>query len=266
MRTETSTQQMVTQRVLGHRWLSVAIANRFVWTLPQWVDRDDVQAAADLGLVEAAFRFDAGYGVPFVPYARVRITGAIRDELRARDPLSRLARQQLTEWQRAGETLTGLLGRTVGTADVAATLAGEHADLPRFDVWQQYSLTDPLVVDVADGVELEEVVVSRERVRFVTVAVLALPARLAAVVSCSGEAVSLRTLADRYGVSVSTVSRQRAVALTWLHAAIAFYDGVPVASNEPLRSDLRGYLRRVTIQAASTAWSRQGEVTWWHGD
>lgn len=255
MHAETSMQQILTQRVLSHRWLSVAIAKRFFFTLPQWVDCDDVQAAADLGLVEAASRFDAGYGVPFVPYARVRITGAVRDELRARDPLSRLARQRLTEFEQARETLTGLLGRTVTTTEVIATLAGDRAEQVRFDRWQQQRLPEPFVVDVTDGLELEEVVVSRERVRFVTVAVLALPSPLAAVVPCLSDAVPLRTLADRYGVSVATVSRQRTAARAWLHAAIAFYDGVPVAENQPFGPDLRGYLRRVTVQAASTAWS-----------
>ncbi|MEX2532810.1 MAG: sigma-70 family RNA polymerase sigma factor [Nitriliruptoraceae bacterium] len=255
MHAETSMQQMVTQRVLSHRWLSVEIAKRFVFTLPRWVDCDDVQQAADLGLVEAASRFDAGYGVPFVPYARVRITGAVRDELRARDPLSRSARQRLTQLERARDTLTGLLGRTVTTADVIASLASDHAEQARFERWQQQCLPESIFVDVTDGVELEAVVVSRERVRFVTVAVLSLPAHLAAVVPCISDAVPLRTLADRYGVSVATVSRQRTVALAWLHAAVAFYDGVPVAESQPFGSDLRGYLRRVTVQAASTACS-----------
>jgi len=255
MHTETSMQQMLTQRVLSHRWLSVEIAKRFVWTLPQWVDRDDVQAAADLGLVEAASRFDAGYRVPFVPYARVRITGAVRDELRSRDPLSRSARQRLTQHQHAVEALTSQLGRTVTTAEVIASLAFERADVTRFDRWQQQCLSESFERDVADSVELEEVVVSRERVRFVTVAVLALPAPLAAVVPCNSEVVPLRTLAARYGVSVATVSRQRSVALAWLNAAVGFYDGVPVAKTQSFGPDLRGYLRRVTLQAASMAWS-----------
>jgi hypothetical protein len=91
---------------------------------------------------------------------------------------------------------------------------------------------------------------AREGVRFVTVAVLALPASLARLVTCGEESPPLRTLAVKYGVSVSTVSRQRRVAFAWLHAAVAFYDGVPARVNPPSSPRLRSYLRQVTQHAA----------------
>lgn len=249
MHTKMLAQQQVAEQVLSHRWLSVAIARRFGFMLPGWVDRDDVQAAADLGLVESASRFDAGYGVPFAPYARLRITGAIRDELRARDPLSRMARQQLTRLQQArnmaafGVDPTGMSGQAqIGGWQPPA--AGRAAVF-----FQPLSL--PLITDIADGQLVEDVVLSRERLRFVTVALVALPPHLAVMVPCSAETVSLRTLAKRSGVSVSTVSRQRTVALAWLRAAVGFYDGVPVANPQPFGPELRRYLARVTSQAAA---------------
>ena len=46
------------------------------------VDGDDLSSAAFLGLIDADDRFEPGRGVPFEAYARLRIRGAIIDELR----------------------------------------------------------------------------------------------------------------------------------------------------------------------------------------
>lgn len=255
MHTKTLDHNAVTERVLTYRWLSVQIARRFVFSLPSWVDGDDVQAAADLGLVEAANRFDAGYGVPFVPYAKLRITGAVRDELRARDPLSRSARQQLTQLQRVTQTPTE--PASVLPVRSAAPLLAKRGEMLRMDVLQAHSQPALCGVEVADHVQLEEVVLRRERLRFFAIALVALPPRLAVVVPCDSEAISLRTLAARCGVSMSTVSRQRTVARLWLNAAVACYDGVPIVNSQSFTPALQGYLRRVTLQAAATAWSWQ---------
>ena len=45
-------------------------------------DGDDLSSAAFLGLIAAVDRFEPGRGVPFEAYARLRIHGAIIDEIR----------------------------------------------------------------------------------------------------------------------------------------------------------------------------------------
>jgi len=227
MHTHVLTQHTVAQQVLRHRILSRHIAARFNARLPRWVDADDVRAAADMGLVDAATRFDAAYGVPFGGYARLRIAGSVRDHLRALDPLSRSARQQAKD------------------ARLQSEVNGTF-------VWPVLLWPDAFI-DLAESCEddaVDAALLARERVRFVTVAVLALPASLACVVPCGQEPPPLRTLAVKYGVSVSTVSRQRRVAFAWLHAAVAFYDGMPARVNPPSSPRLRSYLRQVTKQAA----------------
>jgi len=227
MHTHVLTQHAVAQQVLRHRSLSRQIASGFIARLPRWVDADDVRAAADMGLVDAACRFDAGYGVPFGAYARLRIAGSVRDHLRALDPLSRSARQRAKD------------------ARLQSELNGTF-------VWPVWLWPDAIIHLPAshDDDAVDAALLARERVRFVTVAVLALPASLARLVTCGEESPPLRTLAVKYGVSVSTVSRQRRVAFAWLHAAVAFYDGVPARVNPPSSPRLRSYLRQVTQHAA----------------
>lgn len=203
---------VVHARVLRHRPLSDAIAQGFVARMPRFVDRDDVHAAAYFGLVQAAGRFDASYGVPFGAYARLRITGSVRDWLRVLDPLTRDQRRRL---------------RATGVVEY---------------VVRPVAVCDAHVADVsAPGVD--ELVVAHEKIRFMHSAVLALPPSLARVLPCRDGHVPLRTLAATYGVSVATVSRQRTVARRWLHTAVAWYDGTPAAV--PCETPVRQYLHRV---------------------
>src|ERR1700760_2403351 len=70
--------------------------------LPPNVLRDDLVAAGTFGLLDALRRQSAGErGVEFTWYARVRIRGAILDELRTQDWLSRRARRRFSSEERA---------------------------------------------------------------------------------------------------------------------------------------------------------------------
>jgi RNA polymerase sigma factor for flagellar operon FliA len=67
-------------------------AARCARRLPSNVQRDDLVAAGTMGLVDALRRQVGERGPTFEAYARLRIRGAIFDELRAQDWLSRRAR------------------------------------------------------------------------------------------------------------------------------------------------------------------------------
>jgi len=62
--------------------------------VPPYVSRDDLASAGALALVQAARAYDPSTGVPYARYAAVRIRGALLDELRAMDWVSRGARQR----------------------------------------------------------------------------------------------------------------------------------------------------------------------------
>jgi RNA polymerase sigma factor for flagellar operon FliA len=73
------------------------IVARFLRKLPPNVLRDDLVAAGTFGLIDALRKGGDDKGVTFEWYARVRIRGAILDELRSQDWLTRRARTRLTQ-------------------------------------------------------------------------------------------------------------------------------------------------------------------------
>src|SRR5258708_12470252 len=74
---------------------------RLLRKLPPNVLRDDLIAAGTFGLVDA-LRKSADRGPAFDWYARIRIRGAVVDELRAQDWLTRRARTRVARAQAEG--------------------------------------------------------------------------------------------------------------------------------------------------------------------
>lgn len=74
----TTTQQLIEKYI--------PLANKLAFdrkkTLPKFVDIEELQSAAYLGLTEAANRFDESRGISFSTFAYPRILGAIVDSLR----------------------------------------------------------------------------------------------------------------------------------------------------------------------------------------
>lgn len=62
-----------------------AVVGRLAMTLPSHVNSDDLYSAGLVGLLNAVRRFDLKSGSSFEHYARVRIRGAVFDELRRLD-------------------------------------------------------------------------------------------------------------------------------------------------------------------------------------
>src|SRR5436190_9233864 len=81
------------QMIAEHVDVARRISRRFARRCPGWVSRDDLVGAAMLGLTEAAERYDASRGEPFVSFAEKRIRGAVQDELRRGDILPRRVRK-----------------------------------------------------------------------------------------------------------------------------------------------------------------------------
>lgn len=68
--------------VESHRTYAHALAAEIVRGLPPQVSREDLDAAAELGLVEAARAFDPSRGILFKTFAYYRIRGAVYDAIR----------------------------------------------------------------------------------------------------------------------------------------------------------------------------------------
>jgi RNA polymerase sigma factor for flagellar operon FliA len=65
-----------------------AIARNLIVRLPPSFELDDLVAAGNIGLIEAAQRFEVERGVPYSAYACRRIRGAMRDSIRRKEWLS----------------------------------------------------------------------------------------------------------------------------------------------------------------------------------
>jgi RNA polymerase sigma factor for flagellar operon FliA len=90
--------------------------------LPRLIERGDLETAANLGLIDAIAGFDAARGVRFEVYCEWRVRGALLDELRNQDWLSRPVRTRLEQLRRVSEELRAHLGREPSEAEVAQEL------------------------------------------------------------------------------------------------------------------------------------------------
>lgn len=98
------------------------LAFRMVRRLPPSVDVGDLIGAGHEGLLKAADAYDATRYPRFEPYAEARIRGAILDELRASDQMTRHGRRRLAQVSRTIRELNQKLGRSPSEEEIAARL------------------------------------------------------------------------------------------------------------------------------------------------
>jgi RNA polymerase sigma factor for flagellar operon FliA len=219
------------------------------------LSRDDLAAAGAVALVEAARAFDASRGVPFGAYARERIAGAVRDEMRRADWAGRGARRQINDTLRAEEQLTAALGRTPTVAELADTLGVDRATAAQglgFARRTVASLEDSLVEVVSPQLSPAEVAIINERLRLLHQAIEALPERLRTII----EEVYLKDrpvteVAAELGVTHGAVSQQRSQAIALLRGALdSVYE--PEAPALPTTPRTVAYLDAFRVSARRT--------------
>jgi RNA polymerase sigma factor for flagellar operon FliA len=110
------------QLVLKHLPLVKVIAVHLHRSLPPHVDLEDMVQAGNLGLFDAASKFDHKQQVVFSTYAKHRIRGAILDSFRQLDWASRDMRRRQKEVETATDQLAAELQRTPTEAEVAGKL------------------------------------------------------------------------------------------------------------------------------------------------
>jgi RNA polymerase sigma factor (sigma-70 family) len=144
---------------------------------------DDLESAGMLGLIQAAERFDPSLGFEFSTFAAPRIRGAMLDELRSKDWLSRSARKR-------GETSPDFTSINV----------------ERGDLGHPWDIADRRAVDPAGQAEAEdEITVQMQRVRR---AMKCLPKpKRRAVEKWYLEGVQQKVIAKQHGVSPSRISQ-----------------------------------------------------------
>src|SRR6185312_6827838 len=98
------------------------VARRLARRLPAHVEIDDLISSGVIGLMEAAERFDPSRVDRFEAFAEFRIRGAMLDDLRSRDTLSRDMRRLSNELRDATRRLEAQLGRTPDHEEIAKRL------------------------------------------------------------------------------------------------------------------------------------------------
>jgi RNA polymerase sigma factor FliA len=237
--------------LVGH--LVREVANR----IPSHINRDDLTSAGMYALAACARTFDPTLGVPFGSFATIRIRGALTDELRSMDWVSRSVRGRSRNLDATREQLTQALGRTPSAAELSQALGVSIGELASIESDSHRSTVLSLhALSPEDGVELvpdrgegpESLLLRREQIGYLRDAVAELPERLqTVVVGYFFEQRKMADIADELGVTESRVSQLRSQALAIL------LEGMKAAQGETVVEDAAPTRRRGTDPAAYRA-------------
>ena len=104
------------------------LAHHMIAKLPPNVELDDLIQVGMIGLADALSRFEASQGVQFETFATLRNRGAMLDELRDGDWLSRGSRKSQKQIEQAVRALEQKLGRAPAESEIAEALEMPLAD------------------------------------------------------------------------------------------------------------------------------------------
>jgi RNA polymerase sigma factor for flagellar operon FliA len=105
--------------ILQHYPMVRKVAYRMARRLPQCVDAEDLVNIGIIGLIDAVDRYEPGRAPSFSAYARIRVQGAIVDEMRKNDWVPRSVRDRAQLIARAKTDLQERLGRDPSSAEIA---------------------------------------------------------------------------------------------------------------------------------------------------
>ena len=105
-----------------HAPLVRRIAQHMIAKLPPNVELDDLIQVGMIGLADALSRFESSQGVQFETFASQRIRGAMLDELRDNDWMSRSSRKGQKDIERAIHKLEQALGRAPKESEIAGAM------------------------------------------------------------------------------------------------------------------------------------------------
>jgi RNA polymerase sigma factor FliA len=106
------------------------VVGRLAITLPAHVDTDDLYSSGLVGLLNAVRNFDPQGGSSFEAYARVRIRGAVFDELRRLDWVPRSVHEKARKVQAVMQKLEQRKGKSPTSLEMARAL---EIPLPEYE-------------------------------------------------------------------------------------------------------------------------------------
>jgi RNA polymerase sigma factor FliA len=199
-----------------------AIAARMKRRLPRHIELDDLVGAGCLGLAQAIAHWRGGEPAAFEAYSLQRATGAMLDELRGHDQLTRAQRQLAGKLVATERRLANQLGRKPELEEVASAIGMSANSLHA--ARQKTTRYDRVSISATDGREPtthfsapDTVLENAQREAKLSTALGRLPDRLRTVVdlSCT-EDLTLKEIGHRLGVTEARACQLRKEAVTRL--------------------------------------------------
>ena len=225
-----------------HLPLVKTVVGRLAMTLPPHVDGDDLYSAGLTGLLSAVRQFDPEAGTAFETYARLRIRGAVLDELRRMDWVPRSVHSKARKIQAVMQEIEQRKGRVATEQEMAKALKisvaeyNEWMDEVRpatfvcldaafnnneFDdsVSQYESLADPRQENPMDGAFKHEVA------KLIAERLKQLPEMQRKVLALYYfEDLRLREIAEAFGLTESRICQIHAQAILAIKAYLQKFD------------------------------------------
>jgi RNA polymerase sigma factor for flagellar operon FliA len=204
------------------------LAFRLARRLPPNVDVGDLIGAGTEGLLKAIESYDASHAARFETYAESRVRGAILDELRGQDALTRHGRRQFGEVTRAIRKLESRLGRVPEEQEVAQEL---NIDLAAYHKLTEHLSRAPALAnlgaidpdDVAGEESTSREIETRQLKGQLVDAVKKLPERTQTVVALYyQEECTLAEIGEILGVTESRVCQILGDATARLRASLGY--------------------------------------------
>ncbi len=214
--------------------------------LPASIEHDEVMSWGVDGLLDAFKKYDPSKATHFRTYARIRIRGAILDQLRSLDWVSRTVRQKANHLSRSAQRLEHHLGRQASHDELASSMGMSierlHELMAEVGDLAMISLEDVAFGRNSERLGFEDYIAShtgdpmtalltRERAGAVADAIRQLPEkeRLVMPLYYHNE-LTMKEVGARLGITESRVSQLHTQAITRLRSLLSGYvrDGVPV--------------------------------------
>lgn len=221
------------RRVRFHRLLPLArsTARQYARKSPRGADaREDLEQAGAEGLWQALLRLDPSRDGALGAFAARRVRGAVLDELRRIDPLTRDQRRQLREARRVESDAAVHLGRAPTEEEIARSLGitgdAYRARLCTYAAARAAGDAIPNAASAADAIDdaqwdPEAACAERRRRAALARAVETLPGRLREVIALYyAREQSLKEIGLHLGVTESRVCQMRGEAIEHLRGEI----------------------------------------------
>jgi RNA polymerase sigma factor for flagellar operon FliA len=211
------------------------VASRLAVKFPLGLDFEDILSFGVLGLLDAFDRFEPNRGFTFQTFAVPRIRGAIFDELRKFDWISRSGREKLQKFERTLETMTKSRSATDDASLMKAMDMDERSYRELLDIASRsyvVSLDDVMAIGDGGDVQREDfvedeapsaldIIEQEEEAQQVGAALGKLPEREKLLLSLYYyENMTLKEIGKVMGVSESRVSQLHGRALSLLKAEL----------------------------------------------